>query len=361
MLKVVLANPRGFCAGVVMAVDVVDQVLDSCPEMRPIYVYHEIVHNRHIVNRLKSRGVVFVDTIEEVPEGSIVVFSAHGISPEIRRISNDRNLTAIDATGPLVTKVHMEAIRYAKAGYQILLIGHEGHDEVVGTVGEAPDAIQVIESPAGIANLNIHDPNRLTYLTQTTLSLHDASVIISALKKAFPAIKAPPSDDICYATTNRQLVVQQVAPTCDLVLVVGSMNSSNSQRLREIAESCGTTSYLIDDVNSLQSIWFDDIESVMVTSGASAPEDLVRALLLHLITHHDATIQQVDMFNETIEFAPPGSLKNLLRSRNITPADRSRRHDLGEEIEAWVTNQGGAPAGEPIRLTVSASGQGSSS
>jgi len=266
-----------------MAVDVVDQILDICPDER-IYVFHEIVHNRHVVERFERRGVTFVDSIEDVPEGAIIVFSAHGVSPAVREQARARHLTSVDATCPLVTKVHMEAIRYARAGYQILLVGHKGHDEVVGTVGEAPEAIQVVESPDSVEDLVIHDSDRLVYLTQTTLSLNDAEVIIEALRAKYPNVKEPPSEDICYATTNRQTAVRLIAPQCDLVLVVGSRNSSNSLRLTEIAESVGTPAYLVDDETELQDHWFTGVDRILLTSGASAPEDLVRDMLARLIT-----------------------------------------------------------------------------
>ncbi|MFT3685474.1 MAG: 4-hydroxy-3-methylbut-2-enyl diphosphate reductase [Phycisphaerales bacterium] len=274
-MKLILANPRGFCAGVHMAVDVVGILLDTRPDVT-VYVYHEIVHNRHVVERFVDRGAVFVDSLEEVPHGSIVVFSAHGVSPAMRKLAEARGLIAVDATCPLVTKVHSEAVRYARQGYQILLVGHRNHQEVIGTMGEAPDVTQVVESPADIANLSIKDPAKLVYLTQTTLSTDDAGVIIDALKKAFPMIKEPPGSDICYATTNRQAAVRQIAPECDAVLVVGSRNSSNSVRLTEISQNVGTRAYLLDDASELQDAWFKDLPgagrdaTVMVTAGASA-------------------------------------------------------------------------------------------
>lgn len=350
-MRVILANPRGFCAGVYMAVDVVDQILALCPD-EPIFVYHEIVHNKHVVRRFEERGVTFVDNINEVPPDSIVVFSAHGISPEVRAMAREQRITAIDATCPLVTKVHMEAIRYARDGYQILLIGHSGHDEVVGTVGEAPNAIQVVESPDDVGNLRIHNPNRLVYLTQTTLSLDDAEVIIRALKRAFPNIKAPPSDDICYATTNRQTAVRCIAPDCDLVLVVGSRNSSNSVRLKEIAEAAGTAAYLLDDMSELRSEWFEDVETVLITSGASAPEDLVREILAELINHFNAIVQQYDVYDEKIEFGLPQSLKELMRERGVDPTGRTITLDHSSGIVDWLHERGGAT--EPVRITISA-------
>lgn len=351
-MRVILANPRGFCAGVYMAVDVVQRILDVCPG-EPVYVYHEIVHNKHVVRRFEHRGVTFVDHVEEVPEGAILVFSAHGISPEVRATARERKLTTIDATCPLVTKVHMEAIRYARAGYQILLIGHHGHDEVVGTLGEAPDAIQVVESPESIASLDIQDPDRLVYLTQTTLSLDDANVIIKALKEAFPNLKEPPSDDICYATTNRQLAVRTLAPECDLVLVVGSRNSSNSVRLTEIAESVGTPAHLLDDRSELRTSWFENVETVLVTSGASAPEDLVREILNALIARFGAVVQQADVFDEHMQFGLPASLKQLIRDRDGDPeSKRDIVVDHSAGIEAWLNERGAAAS--PVRLTVSA-------
>ena len=298
-----------------MAVEVVDRVVALFPG-RTIYVYHEIVHNRHVVGRFRDRGVVFVDNLAEVPSGEIVVFSAHGVSPAIRRQAAERGLTAIDATCPLVTKVHSEAIRYARQGYQILLIGHREHQEVVGTMGEAPEAMQVVESPADIAGLNIRDPERLIYLTQTTLSTDDAGLIIEALKKAFPKIKEPPSSDICYATTNRQNAVRHVAPECDLVLVVGSKNSSNSVRLTEIAQNVGTPGRLVDDVSELRDEWFPTgRETVMLTAGASAPEDLVAAICRELLRRYGGTIEQPDIFDEDVEFALPAAMKRLMREQ----------------------------------------------
>jgi 4-hydroxy-3-methylbut-2-enyl diphosphate reductase len=339
-VKILLANPRGFCAGVYMAIDVVDHVLDVCEPGEPVYVYHEIVHNRHVVDRFRRRGVTFVDDVEEVPEGSIVVFSAHGISPAVRAASAVRGLRVVDATCPLVTKVHAEAIRYARKGYQILLIGHRGHQEIVGTLGEAPEAIQVVESPADIPRLRIDDPARLIYLTQTTLSTDDAEVIIAALREAFPLMQDPPSEDICYATTNRQAAVRLLAPECDLVLVVGSRNSSNSVRLTEIAEAAGTPARLLDDRDGLEPTWLDGARTVLVTAGASAPEDLVRDLVLHLVERHDGAVEQRDVFRESIEFALPASLKHLMRDRGLDPESRAISRDESAEMAAWLTERG---------------------
>lgn len=338
-MKIVLANPRGFCAGVYMAIDVVDQLLDICAG-RPIYVFHEIVHNKHVVNRFRERQVTFVDDLQEVPQGSIVVFSAHGVSPAVRRQAEQRRLTTIDATCPLVTKVHAEAIRYAQKGYQILLVGHQDHQEVIGTRGEAPEAIQVVESPDDIPQLQIRDPDRLVYLTQTTLSMDDANIIIGALRRAFPNIKDPPSEDICYATTNRQHAVRAIAPDCDLVLVVGSKNSSNSQRLREIAEACGAKAYLIDDKTEIQHHWFNGVNTLLITAGASAPEHLVKDLILHLIQTHGGEVEQRDIYHESVEFGLPGTLKKFMRSQGVDPTGRRITMDNAAEIDAWLAEQG---------------------
>lgn len=327
-VRVILANPRGFCAGVRMAIDVVDQVLDVIDE-RPIYVFHEIVHNKHVVARLAGRGAVFVDELDQVPEGKIVVFSAHGVSPQVREHARRRNLTAIDATCPLVTKVHSEAVRYARQGYQILLVGHRNHQEIVGTSGEAPDATQVVESPGGIAKLQIVDEAKLVYLTQTTLSTDDAGVIIDALKRAFPKIKSPPSEDICYATTNRQHAVRAIAPQCDAVVVVGSKNSSNSVRLTEIAQNVGTPAILVDDVTELP----DPLPwkgkggsiSVMLTAGASAPEDLVAAICRRFVDRFGATLEQWDIVDEDVEFNLPATLKRMMTQKGIDPESRRIR------------------------------------
>lgn len=323
-MKILLANPRGFCAGVHMAIDVVDQLLDLCPG-EPIFVYHEIVHNKHVVERFKHRGVTFVEDVAEVPDGSIVVFSAHGVSPAVRTQAAERSLRSVDATCPLVTKVHMEAIRYAKQGYQILLVGHMNHQEVQGTRGEAPDAIQVVESPENIARLTIKDPDKLVYLTQTTLSTDDADVIISALKRAFPRIKEPPGGDICYATTNRQHAVRKIAAECDLVLVVGSKNSSNSVRLTEISRNAGVQAVLIDDVSELPAGLLIGDETVLVTAGASAPEDLVAELCRTLLRRFGGTIELRDIFEEDTEFNIPTTLKKMMRERGVDPADRRIR------------------------------------
>jgi 4-hydroxy-3-methylbut-2-enyl diphosphate reductase len=308
-----------------MAIDVVDQVLDLCPG-EPVYVYHDIVHNTHVVDRFKARGVRFVEDVTLVPAGAIVVFSAHGIPPSVREQAADRGLRVIDATCPLVTKVHNEAIRYARLGYQILLVGHRNHQEIIGTSGEAPEATQVVESPEDIPSLHIDDPTKLVYLTQTTLSTDDAGVIIKALKQAYPDIKSPPSEDICYATTNRQHAVRKLAPMCDLTLVVGSTHSSNSKRLTEISEHAGTPGRLIEDAGQMDMAWFDDPDAtVLVTAGASAPEDLVADVCRTLLERFGGDIQACDVFEEDVYFAPPAGLKKMMRSRGIDPKDRAIR------------------------------------
>ena len=332
-----------------MAIDVVDQVINLFPG-EEVYVYHEIVHNKHVVGRFVDRGVRFVESVDEVPEGRIVVFSAHGISPEVRRRARERGLTAIDATCPLVTKVHAEAVRYARQGYQILLVGHKDHQEVAGTLGEAPDVTQVVERPEDIHLLRIIDPNKLVYLTQTTLSTDDASVIIEALRRAFPNIKEPPSSDICYATTNRQTAVRQIGPECDQVIVIGSKNSSNSVRLTEISENIGVPARLIDDVSEIDWAWFEPVPGrVLVTAGASAPEDLVAEVCRAILARFGGTIEQRELFDEDVEFAPPGALRRIMEERGIDPQSRRFR-----AVTPVITNElyGSVP------LTVSAARAG---
>jgi 4-hydroxy-3-methylbut-2-enyl diphosphate reductase len=308
-MKVLLANPRGFCAGVNMAIDVVDQVLDI--KGPPVYVYHEIVHNLHVVNDFRSRGVTFVDDLAEVPEGGVVVYSAHGVSPALRAEAKRRKLVEIDATCPLVTKVHLEVLRFAKQGYTIVFVGHRNHDEAIGTVGEAPESIVVVEAPEEVDRLRVPDPDRLAYVTQTTLSLADASRIIRALKARFPNIKAPPKEDICYATTNRQNAVSELAPEVDVVLVIGSKNSSNSQRLVDTAKLAGRAGYLIDDARELRPEWLAGKRAVMVTAGASAPEHLVEQLLERLRRDHAGEVDVRTLVEEDVTFAPPPSLRRL--------------------------------------------------
>lgn len=308
-MKILLANPRGFCAGVNMAIDCVDRVLKL--KGPPIYVYHEIVHNKHVVDRFVRQGVVFVNSIDEVPNGATLVYSAHGVSPEIRHKSENRNLVQVDATCPLVTKVHSEAIRFAKRKYTIILIGHEDHDEVIGTLGEAPDAIKIVESPADVEQLSIPEDHKIAYLTQTTLSIDDANLIIQALRRKFPHIHSPKKEDICYATTNRQQAVMELAPKSDLVLVVGSKNSSNSLRLVEIAQNRGVRGYLVDDVSEIDHRWLDGVETLLLTAGASAPEDLVQSIIKVLQERYGATVEDAHVTEEDMHFELPYSLRKL--------------------------------------------------
>lgn len=317
-MKVLLANPRGFCAGVEMAIQTVEQAVKIVGT--PLYVYHEIVHNRHVVEGFIKQGVVFVDSIDDVPENATVVFSAHGVSPQVRQSAKARGCTMIDATCPLVTKVHMEALRYARQGYNILLIGHAGHDEVVGTVGEAPGAITIVESPEDVAGLPFTQNDPIVYLTQTTLSVDDANRIISAIRKRYPQVKEPPTEDICYATTNRQHAVRELAPRADLVLVVGSQNSSNSVRLTEIAENSpapdapagpGTPAKLVDDASEIDPVWFTDVDTVLVTAGASAPEHLVQQIVQKLVDDHQGEVEHATIVEEDMSFNLPVSLRVL--------------------------------------------------
>jgi 4-hydroxy-3-methylbut-2-enyl diphosphate reductase len=308
-MKVILANPRGFCAGVNMAIDSLERALQLFGT--PLYVYHEIVHNYHVVERFKKRGVVFVDTIDEIPANSVVLYSAHGVAPAIREASEQRNLNAIDATCPLVTKVHLEAIRFAKEGYTILLIGHEGHDEVAGTVGEAPGNIRLVQDAQEVEALDVPADAKVAYLTQTTLSVDDAEVIITALRKRFPDIVGPKKDDICYATQNRQEAVKELVPEADVVLVLGSQNSSNSLRLAELASSHGIPAYLIDSAREINPEWFDGKKTVLVTAGASAPEDVVQECVEYLTRRYSATVETRTIREEDVSFNLPKELRSL--------------------------------------------------
>jgi 4-hydroxy-3-methylbut-2-enyl diphosphate reductase len=306
-VKIILANPRGFCAGVNMAIESLERALQLYGT--PLYVYHEIVHNRPVVERFRARGVVFVDGIDEIPEGATVLYSAHGVAPAIRAASAERRLRAIDATCPLVTKVHLEAVRFARESYTILLIGHEGHDEVLGTMGEAPRAIRLVQDEADVAALDLPPGAKVAYLTQTTLSVDDAEVIIRALKRRFPHIVGPSRDDICYATQNRQEAVKDLVPEADAVLVLGSQNSSNSKRLEEIARACGKPAYLIDGVRDLRPEWFSGNETLLVTAGASAPEDVVEECIGYLKEHYGATVESRTVREEHVSFPLPRELR----------------------------------------------------
>ncbi|MBV8077183.1 MAG: 4-hydroxy-3-methylbut-2-enyl diphosphate reductase [Planctomycetaceae bacterium] len=308
-MKIILANPRGFCAGVNMAIESLEQALDFFGA--PVYVYHEIVHNKYVVERFLRRGTVFVESLEEVPEGAPLLYSAHGVAPQVREQARRRKLRAIDATCPLVTKVHLEAVKYAREGYTIILIGHEGHDEVVGTMGEAPDRMVLVETADDVERLEVPDPGKVAYLTQTTLSIDDANVVIAALREKFPRIANPPRDDICYATQNRQEAVRVLASRSDVVLVLGSQNSSNSKRLAEIARSLGPRSHLIDGVSEIRPGWFQGAETVLITAGASAPEDVVQECITYLQRSFGATIQEEWVREENVHFPLPKSLREL--------------------------------------------------
>ena len=302
--KVVLAKPRGFCAGVVRAIDIVERALDFFPP--PIYVFHEIVHNRYVVENLSKRSVIFVDSIEEIPDGSVCVFSAHGVSPQVVKLAETKKLRVIDATCPLVTKVHLEAVRFSRDGYSMVLIGHPGHEEVEGTMGEAP--MQLVSSVEDVARLNVPNPDRVMYLTQTTLSLDDVAEIIEALKLRFPAVTSPAKDDICYATQNRQNAVKEMSERVDVLLVVGSQNSSNSQRLCEVSAVAGTPAYLVNDENEINAAWLDGARVVGVTAGASAPEELVIRVLEHLRAMGAVQFEEQPGEDENVHFALPQEL-----------------------------------------------------
>ncbi|HEV2950356.1 MAG TPA: 4-hydroxy-3-methylbut-2-enyl diphosphate reductase [Gemmataceae bacterium] len=308
-MKIILANPRGFCAGVNMAIESLDRALQLFGA--PLYVYHEIVHNRPVVERFRKRGVVFVDDISQIPEGAHVLYSAHGVAPAIREASVQRRLHAIDATCPLVTKVHLEAVRFAREGYTIILIGHEGHDEVLGTMGEAPANIRLVQDTSDVERLDLPADAKVAYLTQTTLSVDDAEVIIAALRRRFPHIVGPSRDDICYATQNRQEAVKDLVPEADVVLVLGSQNSSNSMRLAEIAQSYRKKAYLVDGVGEIDDRWFQPGDTVLITAGASAPEEVVEECVAHLQKRFGASVESRTVREEHVSFPLPRELRVL--------------------------------------------------
>jgi 4-hydroxy-3-methylbut-2-enyl diphosphate reductase len=311
--RVLLAKPRGYCAGVDRAVQTVEEALRLYGA--PIYVRKQIVHNKHVVATLEAKGAIFVEENVEVPEGATVIFSAHGVAPEVYQQARERGLRAIDATCPLVTKVHQEARRYAAADYDILLIGHEGHEEVVGTSGEAPAHIQLVDGPEGVDSVTVRDPSKVVWLSQTTLSVDETLETVARLKTRLPLLESPPSDDICYATQNRQQVVKQIAPSCDVVLVVGSRNSSNSVRLREVAVEAGARAgYLVDYASEIDPAWLADAETVGLTSGASVPEDLVADVLARLEEFGFAEVEEVVTVDERIAFALPRDLRRDMRA-----------------------------------------------
>jgi len=298
-----LLKPRGFCAGVVRAIDIVRIALESFGP--PIFVRKEIVHNRFVVEELSAKGAVFVDEVDEVPDGGMVIYSAHGVAPEVRQASERRGLRVIDATCPLVTKVHVEAARFAREGYSLILIGHRDHDEVIGTLGEAPAVTQVVSSVADVAKLVVQNTARVAYLTQTTLSLDETAGIIEALRRKFPLIKGPAAQDICYATQNRQTAVKDVAAEADLLLVVGSTNSSNSNRLVEVARNLGTAAHLIENFRSIQRSWLDGVITVALTAGASAPECLVEETITFLVQEGFTNVRELEVMPEHVRFGLP--------------------------------------------------------
>ncbi|WP_370968552.1 4-hydroxy-3-methylbut-2-enyl diphosphate reductase [Amycolatopsis sp. cg9] len=308
--RVLLAKPRGYCAGVDRAVIAVEKALEVYGA--PVYVRKEIVHNKHVVETLRERGAIFVDETSEVPEGALVVFSAHGVSPMVHQEAADRNLRTIDATCPLVTKVHKEVNRFAKDDYDILLIGHEGHEEVEGTAGEAPDKVQLVDTAEDVDKVEVRDPSKVIWLSQTTLSVDETMERVDQLRERFPGLADPPSDDICYATTNRQVAVKAMAAECDLVLVVGSTNSSNSKRLVEVALKAGArASYLVDFAHEVDEAWLSGVTTVGVTSGASVPDELVMQLLEWLAERGYGDVDEVTTANEKITFAPPKELRKV--------------------------------------------------
>ena len=311
--RVLLAAPRGYCAGVDRAVQAVEQALDL--HGAPVYVRKEIVHNKHVVKELSKRGAIFVEEETEVPEGEVVVFSAHGVAPTVHENARLRMLRTIDATCPLVTKVHVEARKFAQEDYTIVLVGHEGHEEVEGTTGEAPANIVLVESVEEVDQLELEDPEHVAYITQTTLSVDETSSIIERLKERFPKIVGPKSDDICYATTNRQIAVKELARQCDLVLVIGSANSSNSNRLVEVARECGAESHLIDNSLQVEEEWLEGVETLGITSGASAPEELVSQLVEFFVERGTEDISEVRTVDEDVRFMLPKEIRAALAAR----------------------------------------------
>jgi 4-hydroxy-3-methylbut-2-en-1-yl diphosphate reductase len=310
--KLLLARPRGYCAGVDRAVQTVERALGMYGA--PVYVRKEIVHNKHVVDQLRARGAIFVDEETEVPEGSTVVFSAHGVAPSVHAGARRRHLTTIDATCPLVTKVHVEARKFAAEGYTIVLIGHDGHEEVEGTMGEAPDRIVLVQDEHDVDELEVEDPEHIAFITQTTLSVDETESIIARLRERFPRIRAPRTDDICYATTNRQAAVKQLAQVCDLVLVIGSSNSSNSNRLVEVAREYGAESYLIDNESQVQEDWLEGKRVLGITSGASAPEELVQRLVDFFRARGTGDIEELEVVREDVRFMLPKAIREAMAS-----------------------------------------------
>ncbi len=314
--KVVLAKPRGFCAGVDRAIDVVNMALQLYGS--PVYVRKEIVHNKYVIHSLAAKGAIFVDELDDVPDGAVAIFSAHGVSPEVRAIASAKNLRVIDATCPLVTKVHMEAVRYANEDCSIILVGHAGHDEVIGTMGEVPGQIQLVGSVAEAEKVQVPNPDRVAVTTQTTLGVDDANVIIEVLRRRFPKLATPTSDDICYATQNRQTAVKILAEDADLVLVLGSGNSSNSRRLREVAEGAGAKAHLIDDAMEINPAWLEGVECVAITAGASAPEYLVQQVVAYFRSLGVEHVEEVMAIEEKVTFVLPPELIREMGARGLT-------------------------------------------
>jgi 4-hydroxy-3-methylbut-2-enyl diphosphate reductase len=309
--KIFLLKPRGFCAGVVRAIDVVNIALDLYGP--PVYVRKEIVHNKHVVDELREAGAIFVEELAEVPDGARAIFSAHGVAPSVRRQAKERRLKIIDATCPLVTKVHLEAVRFARDGYSVVLIGHKDHDEVIGTLGEAPERTFLAETVDDVDKLELPDPARVRYLTQTTLSLDETTDIVDRLKRRFPLVQGPPAQDICYATQNRQMAVKAISGFCDLLLVVGSQNSSNSKRLVEVAENLGVRAYLANDRSEVDTAWLDGVRNIGVTAGASAPEHLVQELIAFLHGHGFQRMEEIELVEEDVRFSLPAELAISIR------------------------------------------------
>jgi 4-hydroxy-3-methylbut-2-en-1-yl diphosphate reductase len=316
--KIILLRPRGFCAGVVRAIDVVKIALDLYGA--PIYVRKEIVHNKHVVDELRAAGAIFVEELDEVPPGARVIFSAHGVSPMVRKDAVQRQVQVIDATCPLVTKVHLEAVKFARRGYSIILIGHKDHDEVIGTLGEAPESTVLVSNVADVNRLNVKNPEKVSYITQTTLSLDETQDIVARLKERFPKIQGPEKQDICYATENRQLAVRAVVPMCELLLVVGSQNSSNSRRLVEVCVKEGVASHLIDDLGEVNPQWLEGVDTVAVTAGASAPENLVQELIQSLTAQGYGQLEEVEIKEEDVRFNLPSELSRTVRLQTIQTA-----------------------------------------
>ncbi|NDD25357.1 MAG: 4-hydroxy-3-methylbut-2-enyl diphosphate reductase [Actinobacteria bacterium] len=322
--RVLLAAPRGYCAGVDRAVIAVEKALDL--HGSPVYVRKEIVHNKHVVSALQKRGAIFVNEVDEVPEGSILVFSAHGVSPAVVEAAKDRQLNTIDATCPLVTKVHREVQRFANEDYDILLIGHEGHEEVEGTAGEAPDKVQLVDGNKGVLNVTVRDPNKVVWLSQTTLSVDETYETVEKLKTRFPTLQNPPSDDICYATQNRQVAIKKVAKDAELVIVVGSANSSNTVRLVEVAlENGAKAAYRVDFANEIQDSWFDSVSTVGVSSGASVPEILVDEVLANLAERGYGDVEIVQTAEEDVQFSLPKELRKDLKAAGEDTSNKTKR------------------------------------